>query len=191
MRLFSKARFGRNMAALAAAAALSLSAFGPRDAKAETAEEIDAGVAATLEELVDVAPGADALLDDAVAVLVIPEVTKATFIIGGAYGEGALLVDGLIESYWSYAAGSIGYQIGAQQTRQVMLFMTDEALSEFLEREGVEIGADLEVTVLDAGAELAVDTTQDSQPVVVIVFDRSGLLGGASIQGGKYNEIVR
>lgn len=182
---------GKVKRAVSAVAMATTIAFVAADANAETAGEIDAGVSATLDEMVRTVPGSGELLDDAVAALVIPEVTKATFIVGGAYGEGALLSDGAISSYWSYTSASIGYQIGAQETRQVMLFMTEDSLDQFLAMDGFEIGADFEVTVIDGGGEVAVDTTQDRQPVIVIVFDREGLLGGASLQGGKYSQIVR
>ncbi len=182
----------RRLRAVAAAAALALFGFGAavQPAAAKSAAEINAGVAAALAELRR-QPGAARLLDQAVAVLVIPEVTKAGLVIGGAYGEGALLVGGATRSYWSYAAASIGYQIGAQRTRQVLLFMTQQALDGFAAREGVEIGADLEVTVIDSGAEAAIDTTEETAPVIGYVYGRTGLLAGASLQGGKYTRIFR
>lgn len=149
--------------------------------------DIDADVAAAVDELIAVNPGVQGLFDDAEGVLIIPDVLKAGLVVGGAYGEGALLVDGFTDSYWSYTAASIGYQAGAQSTRQAMFFLTDEALAKFEENGGYEVGADAEITVINSGAELAVDTTADSaDPIVVIVYGREGLLAGASLQGGSY-----
>lgn len=175
-------------AGVGALAAAGLSA-GP--AAARTAAEIDAGVRAARSELFAARPGAQDLYRRASGALFIPEVVKAGFVLGGAYGEGALLVGGRTQSYWSYASASIGFQLGAQRTRQALLFMTPQALDAFRFGNGFEVGADAEVTVIDDGAEVAVDTFQETQPIIAFVYGREGLLGGASLQGGKYERIAR
>lgn len=160
-------------------------------AHAASAVEIEHDVAVAKAELVAVLPEARKLFDEAEAVLIIPKVTKAGVVVGGAYGEGALQVGGVTDSYWSYGAASLGYQIGVQQTRQAMFFMTDAALSGFLADNGFELGADAEVTLINDGAELSVDTTKNTKPIIVVVYGRDGLLAGASVQGGKYSRIDR
>lgn len=189
--------FGQNIRsragdALKAAAigAIFAAGLGGGAAQAASAESINQEVTVAQAELLAI-PGAERLYESAAAVLIIPNVTKASAIVGGAYGEGALLIDGAVNSYWSYGAASIGFQIGAQQTRQALFFMTDKALDDFLAAKGFEIGADAEITVLDDGAELAVDTTKDSKPIVAVVYHRGGLHGGVSLQGGKYSYIER
>lgn len=179
----------RALMALAGAAAFA--AVSTTAAFAGSKAEIDAGVQAAIDELIAVQPDAETLFDRAAGVLIIPEVTKAGLVVGGAYGEGALLVGNAVQSYWSYAAASIGYQIGVQQTRQAMFFMTEDALAEFQASNGFEVGADAEVTVIDKGAEVAVDSTEATRPIIVMVYGREGLLGGASVQGGKYTRIER
>jgi lipid-binding SYLF domain-containing protein len=175
------------MAAIAMATVFSLAA--PMKADAAPRPDLDADVQVAISELTAMQPEVASLFDQAEAVLVIPEVIKAGLVVGGAYGEGALIKNGATDSYWSYGAASIGYQLGAQKTRQAMFFMTPTALSEFEANNGFEIGADAEVTVLEAGAEVAVDTTKQLQPIIVIVYGREGLLGGVSLQGGKYTRL--
>lgn len=162
---------------------------GVSAANAEAAGEIDADVANAIAELKEIRPETSTLFDRAEAVLVVPEVTKASLVVGGAYGEGALLKDGATHSYWRYAAASFGFQAGAQQTRQVLFFMTDDALARFLAKDGFELGADAEATIIDQGAEISVDTTAETAPIIAVVYGRQGLLAGASLQGGKYDKM--
>lgn len=188
-----RSRLSRRMTLIggvAAGAAMVAGAFAaPVPAMAQQRPKIDAQVQVAIDELRRLEPGVNQLFARAEAVLIIPEIIKAGFIVGGAYGEGALLKGGVTDSYWSYGAASIGYQIGAQTTRQAMFFMTREALALFEYDNGFEVGADAEITVLEAGAEVAVDTTKNARPIVVIVFGREGLLGGVSLQGGKYSRL--
>ncbi|NIU56375.1 MAG: hypothetical protein GWN67_08305, partial [Phycisphaerae bacterium] len=58
--------------------------------------------------------------------LVMPNVVKGAFIIGGEYGEGALRVGGKSVDYYNIISGSIGFQIGGQSKDIILLFMTDE-----------------------------------------------------------------
>ncbi len=187
----SAARLSRRSVMIGAAALAAPAALSSGRAEAKTAAEINSGVNEALEELFAVNPGARSLYNDARGVLVIPEIVKAGFVLGGAYGEGALQVNRQIVSYWSYGAASVGLQIGAQKTRQVLFFMTEDALSTLRSGEKAEVGADFEVTVIDAGAEAALDTTQATKPVIAMVYGRQGLLAGASLAGGGYTRIIR
>ena len=179
--------FLRSMGAVGAAAAGA--SILPTAAEARSRREIEVGVDAALDELFRSVRGSRALYNRASGVLVIPEVYKAGFIVAGAFGEGALRIGGRTDSYWSFKAGSIGFQAGAQRTRQALFFMTRQALDSFRYSDGFEVSADAEVTVLDQGAGVAVDTTQDTRPILVLVYSREGLLGGASVEGGKYDRI--
>ena len=178
-------RFGAGGAAAVAATSLTTPAL------ADTAAEINAGVNAALPELYAAYPGSEGIAQRAAGALVIPRIVKAGFFVGGAYGEGALIVQGQTESYWSYGAASFGLQFGAQKTRQVLFFMTQEALDKFRTSTGFEIGVDAEVTLVDSGVGVELDTTGSQAPILAFVFSRQGLLGGASLGGGKYTPIIR
>lgn len=174
-----------------AAAAATGAALGAQPAEAKTAVEIDAGVQSSLTELFAAQSGARQLYERSAGVLIIPEIIKASFFVGGAYGEGALLIKDRTDSYWAYGAASFGFQFGAQSTRQALFFTTDRALDGFRDRDEFEVGIDAEVTLIDDGAEFGVDSTEARRPIIGIVFSRKGLLGGASLQGGRYNRILR
>jgi lipid-binding SYLF domain-containing protein len=92
----------------------------------------------------------DNLLQRAYGIAVIPSVTKVAFILGGRRGSGVLVVrdkQGRFSNpvFVSLTGGSVGWQIGAQETDVVLVFTT---------RRGIEGLADGKVT-LGAGASVA------------------------------------
>lgn len=176
--------------ATGALGAAGLTASGG-SAQARSASDIDRSVADALRDLYRAHPDARGVANRSHGALVVPDVLKAGFILGAAYGEGALIRDGRTDSYWSYTAGSVGLQAGGQRTRLAIFFMSKKALRGFLSGDGVQMGVDAEVTVIDGGADLGLDTTSDRYDVLIYVFGRAGLLGGASYTGGKYRRIAR
>lgn len=176
------------LGALAVAAALP--------ARAENASVIDARVNIALEILYADVPGTRELATRARGILVMPEVVKGGFILGGAYGEGALrLNDGsnyqTTAEYYSVGAASVGLQAGLQKTSHALFFMTDDALARFRRADGWEVGADAEVTFPEKGVNFGVDSTTTQRPIVGFVFAQDGLLIGASLEGAKYSRIQR
>jgi lipid-binding SYLF domain-containing protein len=155
----------------------------------KTAEEINASANATLNLFKKDVKGADDYLKGAKGVLVMSNVTKAAFIVGGQYGTGELRIGGKTIGYYSLVSGSLGYQIGAQSYDMVILFMTDEALRKFQASEGWEAGVDAEVTLIDVGAAGSVETLRSQHPVVGFVFDQKGLMAGVSVKGAKFTKI--
>lgn len=83
----------------------------------------------------------------------------------------------------------LGYQIGAEQYDMVILFMTDEALNKFRKSEGWEAGVDAEVTLIEVGADISVETLRSQHPIAGFVFDQKGLMAGVSIRGAKFTPI--
>jgi lipid-binding SYLF domain-containing protein len=175
---------------LAALAALPLLALAP-GAEAEDRNIINYKVAKALNQLRTQSAGMAELLDKAQGVLIMPDVTKASLVIGGAYGEGALRINGKTVDYYSISAASFGLQLGAQRTSQALLFMTNQALERFRRSDGWELGADAEVTVPDQGIQTGLTTTTAQQPVIAVTFGESGLMAGVSLAGAKYTKIKR
>lgn len=160
-------------------------------AVAETAARIETKVDLAIEEMHATVQGARELSEQAKGVLVMPDVKKAGLVIGGAYGEGALRVDGVTVGYYSLTAASIGWQLGVQSSKHVLFFMTDAALAQFRASKGWEVGVDAEVTVPGDGLSVGLDTTSAKAPVIAIVFGQNGLLAGASVEGAKFSPIDR
>ena len=188
----------RTLGAFAATiAAIAAAALPDQPARAGEAAAIDARVNLALGRLWSEVPSARDLSIRAKAMLVMPDVIKAGFIVGGAYGEGALRlndpVDGYekIDGYYSVAAASVGLQIGVQSTSHVLFFMTDAALAKFRRSDGWEVGVDAEVTFPEAGLNVGIDSTSFEKPVIGVVFAEDGLLVGASLAGAKYSPLLR
>jgi len=151
---------------------------------------IDARVDSTLSEMYRQYPNTLTLAQKANGMLVMPLVTEAGFGFGGAYGRGALRVNGVTVDYYSVVRGSGGLQIGAQQYAHVLFFMTQDALMDFRRSPGWAAGADLEYVVSDRGDSLNAETTTVLSPVLAAVFGRAGLRVGATLEGSKYTRII-
>ena len=72
----------------------------------------------------------------------------------------------------------------------VILFMTDGVLNKFMNSDGWEAGVDAEITLIDIGADVSVETLRSQHPVAGFVFDQKGLMGGLSIKGAKFTKIT-
>lgn len=150
---------------------------------------IDARVDVARDYLYQQFPGTRDLADRSSGVLFMPLITEAGFGVGGAYGRGALRINGVTVDYYSAAKASVGFQIGAQQYAHALFFMTPDALSQFRASSGWVAGADVRYAVPDQGASLGKDTTEIT-PVVALVYGQSGLIAGATVAGTKYTRII-
>lgn len=151
---------------------------------------IDARVDAEVKYLHEHFPGTDELTQKAQGVLYMPLITQAGFMVGGAYGRGALRVHGVTVDYYSAAQASFGLQIGAQQYAHALFFMTQPALEDFRGSSGWTAGANLTYALSDKGGNAGVSTTTEMAPVVAIVFGQAGMIAGASLGGTKYTRII-
>jgi lipid-binding SYLF domain-containing protein len=156
---------------------------------AKTKEEINASVNAAMTKFKKHVKGANEYLKVAKGVLVIPNVAKAGFVVAGQYGQGALMVKGKIVDYRSLAAGSVGWQIGAEKFDLIIIFTTEEALKNFQTGEGWEAGAEAEVTMIAAGLDVPVSTMVSQHPILGFVTDQKGLMAGVSLKGAKFTKI--
>ncbi|MDB6453434.1 YSC84-related protein [Falsirhodobacter sp. 20TX0035] len=150
---------------------------------------IDARVDVARDYLYQQYPGTRDLADRSAGVLFMPLITEAGFGVGGAYGRGALRINGATVDYYSAAKASVGFQIGAQQYAHALFFMTPDALAQFRTSSGWVAGADVRYAVPDQGASLGKDTTEIT-PVVALVYGQSGLIAGATVAGTKYTRII-
>jgi len=154
------------------------------------AQRIDARVVTTLDYLYENYPSTRDLAEKSTGMLIMPLMTEAGFGIGGAYGRGALQIDGMTVDYYSATKGSVGLQIGAQQFAHVLFFMTDAALARFRRSSGWAAGADIRYVFNDTGDGLRAETTTATSPVVAVIFGQAGALAGISLEGMKYNRII-
>ncbi len=142
-----------------------------------------------LEKLYARVPFAKALGPKAHAILVFPDVLKAGLIVGGQYGEGALLQNGKAIAYYNTAGASYGLQAGAQSYGYAMFFMNAKALSQINKAEGFEVGVGPSVVVVDEGMAKQSTTTTLKDDIYAFVFGQKGLMAGLGIQGNKITKI--
>jgi lipid-binding SYLF domain-containing protein len=158
-------------------------------ALAASASAIDRDAKAALDKLYKQTPGAKALADKAVAVLVFPSIVKGGFIIAGQFGDGALRKNGKSVAYYRSLAASYGFQAGVQEFGYVLFFMDDASLQYLNNSDGWELGVGPSLVVLDAGFGKNLSTTTLQKGVYAFIFDQKGLMGGAGIQGSKITRI--
>jgi lipid-binding SYLF domain-containing protein len=162
-----------------------------QDQTLKTGKEIDTSVDVALEKFKQDIKGGAEFLQSAKGVLVFPNVIKAGFVVGGAYGEGALRIGGKTVDYYNTAAVSWGFLVGAQSVRTIIVFMQEDALQKFRASKGWEAGVDGSVTLVNVGAAGTIDTTNIKDPIVGFVFGNKGLMADLSLTGSKYTKIVR
>lgn len=164
--------------------------FSP-GAQARSAREIDVSVDVAMDRFKNEVPGAKEFLKNAKGVLVIPNVIRIGFGFGGEYGEGALLIDGKTVDYYSLAAGSFGFQFGAQSKNVIIIFMEESALTTFRDSLGWRAGVDGSVALIDYGAGGSVDSKNIQAPIVGFVFGLKGLMVNLSLEGSKFTKLSR
>lgn len=128
------------------------------------------------------------LLRNARAIVVLPGLMKAGFIIGGRYGSGLLTIRDK-EGDWHHpvmvtlTGASIGWQIGAQSTDIVLVFKNLRSL-DAIERGKFTLGADASIAAGPVGrhAEASTDIKFKSE---IYSYSRSkGLFAGLALEGG-------
>jgi len=144
---------------------------------------------ATLDKLYKNNPGAKALGDKSVGVLVFPSIVKGGFIIAGQFGDGALRRNGKSVAYYRSLAASYGFQAGAQAFGYVLFFMDDDSLRYLDNSAGFELGTGPSLVVLDSGFGKNFSTTTLQKGIYAFIFDQKGLMGGVDIQGTKITKI--
>lgn len=163
----------------------------PQVSFATSAEKINIGVNATLERFQKEILGGSEFLEKAAGVLVFPSVIKVGIGIGGEYGEGALRIGGKTVAYYSTISVSIGFQLGAQSRSIVLIFLTEEALSDFKKSDGWKAGVDGSVALIEWGVGKDINTIDIKDPIVGFVFGNKGLMYNLTIEGSKFTKIDR
>jgi lipid-binding SYLF domain-containing protein len=170
-----------------AAAALLCSAVSLGATKAQ----IDQRVHVAMHQFYALNPQHKDLVARAKGILVFPRVTKGGVGIAGEFGEGALRIDGKDVAYYSISSASVGLTLGLAKHKEVILFMTQEALDKFTSGHGWTVGADTNIAVLSQGAGGTYDTQTLQKPILGIVFGEKGLLGDVSLEGSKVTQLEK
>jgi len=153
--------------------------------KQALAGELDTKIATALEKLYAESETAKVMGEKAKGILVFPEIVKGGFIIGGQYGEGALLIDGIPSGNYSTVQVSYGLQAGLQKYGYALFLMTDSAVKWLENTSGWELGVGPSIVVIDVGAAKSMTTTTARSEIYAFFFNPKGLMGGLGLQGTK------
>lgn len=127
-------------------------------------------------------------VQNAYAVLIMPQVLKAGFLVGVNYGTGVLMVRDPQSGEWGQPAfygmggGSIGLQIGVQASDMIFTIMNEGAVDKLLAH-GVKLGADAGVAAGPLGAEVGTATTTYLGEDIYAWGMSQGLFGGFWLDG--------
>jgi len=69
------------------------------------------------------------------------------------------------------------------------MFMTSEALQQFQRSSGWDVGGDASVTLVEIGANGAVDASRLNKPIVAFLFGNAGLMANLSLEGTKVSKL--
>ncbi len=126
-------------------------------------------------------------LKDAEGVLIMPQVIKGAFLIGGEGGSGVLLTRGPTGS-WSYPAfytlGGVSYglQVGGSASQVMLLLMTQRGVDAIVEGAPIKLGADIGAALGPVGAGAEAGVTFKSADVIAYSLS-AGAFIGISLEG--------
>jgi SH3 domain-containing YSC84-like protein 1 len=126
------------------------------------------------------------LLRTARGVMIVPQLLKGGFIIGGEGGQGVIMVRSANgwgqPAFYVIGAASFGLQIGAQAAEMILFFMTDKGLQGVL-RDEFKIGAQAGITAITLGSNVEGAIGGPTPPDIVVWASSSGLYAGLTIDG--------
>jgi SH3 domain-containing YSC84-like protein 1 len=127
-------------------------------------------------------------VQNAYAVLVVPEMLKGGFIFGAEYGIGVLLVRDSQTGAWGQPAfyalygGSFGLQLGGQTSDVVFTIMNENAVDQLTSR-GIKLGADAGMAAGRLGVSIGAATTTHFGEDIYAFAKNKGLFGGFWLDG--------
>jgi len=147
--------------------------------------------ATVLKEVLDVPDNIpQGLIDKAECVVVFPGVKKVALGVGGSYGRGAMTcrTGDNFTGPWSaptlmaLEGGSIGFQLGAEETDFVILVENDRGAMSLLSSK-VKLGADASAAAGPKGRDTAAATDVAMRAEMLSYSRARGLFAGVSLEG--------
>jgi len=178
-----------SVVALAATLALGLGGAPARADDASDARQLVEKAKLTVEQFqADENMGAlRDLAKKAKGMLIMPQMLRAAFIVGGSGGSGVLVARDAKGNQWRgpafYTLGgaSFGFQAGADAAEVVILAMTERGVTKLLSPQ-VKLGADISVAAGPVGGGAAAGTAGISADLLAFSISK-GLYGGFSVDG--------
>ena len=152
------------------------------DARAQNAVRVLTDIQAIPESAIP-----DKLLDEARAIVVVPDSLKVGLVVGGRRGHGLLSVksaDGTWSnpSFVSLTGGSIGFQAGVQSSDIVLVFRSDRGLESIVNGK-FTLGADASVAAGPVGRNASTATDGELKAEIWSWSRARGLFAGVALDG--------
>lgn len=167
---------------LAVGTATSAHAGAQEDARSANAVRVLTDIQAIPESAIP-----DKLLDEARAIVVVPDTLKVGLVLGGRRGHGLMSVK-TPEGTWSnpvfvkLTGGSIGFQAGVQSADVVLVFRNDRSLESIVNGK-VTLGADAGVAAGPVGRSAALATDGQLKAEIWSWSRARGLFAGVALDG--------
>jgi lipid-binding SYLF domain-containing protein len=140
-------------------------------------------VTKTIAEFKKKDPGIDKFFTDAVGYVVFPTVAKGAIGIGGAHGDGELMVRDKATGKADLSQVTIGLQLGGQTYSEIIFFETQKTLDSFKSGD-FAFAAQASAVALTSGASA---NAAYRNGVAVFTVAKGGLMYEASIGGQKFS----
>lgn len=127
------------------------------------------------------------LIDKAEAIVIVPKLINAGFVVGGERGRGLAMVKHKSTGWGSpvfvnITGGSVGAQIGVQSTDLILIFMNRSTLYR-LNKSEFTLGGEISVAAGPVGRSSGAKTNEDLSAEVYTYSRSRGMFAGISIEG--------
>jgi len=171
------------MCALVAVGGLFLSGCSTAPKSEAKRESLDTQAQAAIQVAKTTDPGMQKFFDTAAGYAVFPDVGKAAWIVGGAYGKGILYENGRQAGFCDMTQASVGFAWGGQAYTEIIFFETPEALNKFKAGQ-LTLAAQASAVAVTAGASA---NANYANGVLVFTKGLKGVMVEASVGGQKFN----
>ena len=160
---------------------VALAACATAPSTTSSRANLESRARATVQEMTARDPALQDLLNHSAGYAVFPEIGKAGFVVGGAFGRGVLFEHGGPNGFVSITQGSFGAQLGGQTLSELIVFR-DRFAVDRLKTGSFELGANMSAVAITAGAAASARFTDG---VTVFTLPRGGLMAEISVSGQK------
>ncbi|MFA6985551.1 MAG: lipid-binding SYLF domain-containing protein [Arenimonas sp.] len=129
------------------------------------------------------------LLEEAEAIAVIPDVVKASFVVGGRRGRGLIAIRGK-DGSWSHPSfitltgGSFGFQAGVQSADVILVFRSARGVDSIVNGK-FTLGADASVAAGPVGRSAQASTDEKLKAEIYSYSRARGLFAGVALDGTR------
>jgi len=130
-----------------------------------------------------------ALLEQAEAIVIVPNTIKAGLVVGGRFGHGVAVIKDKKNGWGDIrfielGGASVGFQAGIQSTDVVLVFKTRKGLERLLEGKAkLKLGADAAIAAGPLGREAELSTDGKLKAEIFSYSRSRGLFAGVSLEG--------